>query len=257
MSNNLQGKTALVTGGSRGFGRSIVEALAGQGMQVVAVARGQPHLDALKKEVGGNIKAVSADVTDPIAAARTMRQVQPQVLVLNAGALPLFQPVHHLSWDSFSLHWQTDVKGVFLWAREALLMPLPARSRIIVVSSGAGIFGSGMSGGYAPAKAALWQLSKNLADAGRPYEIEVQCLFPTLTPATELGQSAVTFYANQSGLSEESFLERIGTSTAFTPARVGESVVQLLSDPDAYTATGYLVNGEGLTPVTEGIIQKQ
>lgn len=257
MHKDLHGKTALVTGGSRGFGRGIVAALAEKGMHVVAVARGQEGLDSLKEEDIEHVETVAADVTDPIAAARIMRQIQPQVVILNAGAPPLFQPVHHLSWESFSLHWETDVKGVFLWAREALLMPLAAGSHIIVISSGAAISGSGLSGGYAPAKAALWQLSKNLTDAGRPLGIGVQCLFPTITTATALGQSAVSFYAKQNGLSEEAFLEMTGNSAAFTPASVGQGVVALVAESDTYRETGYALNIEGLTPVSDRIIQKQ
>ena len=95
--SNLQGKTVIVTGGSRGLGRGIVEAFAEKGANVVAIARNQEHLDQLCREIDGNLDAVSADVTDPVATAKIMYQYQPDVLVLNAGITPLTRPIRYLN----------------------------------------------------------------------------------------------------------------------------------------------------------------
>src|SRR6266536_2201949 len=65
------------------------------------------------------------------------------------------RPLHHQTWDTFSVNWETDVRIAFHWLREALLRPLRPGGRVVVFSSGAtlNVNGSPLSGGYAGAKA--------------------------------------------------------------------------------------------------------
>ena len=118
--DDLRDQTAVVTGGSRGFGRGIVEALAGAGMRVVAVARDPGGLAALAREVKGRVETVAGDATDPVTAARVIDRERPRVLVLNAGATGPHRPTRLQTWETFSVFWQTDVRSAFLWLREAL-----------------------------------------------------------------------------------------------------------------------------------------
>jgi len=97
----LRDQTAVVTGGSRGFGRGIVEALAGAGMRVVAVARDPGALAALAREVKGRVETVAADATDPVTAARVIDRERPRVLVLNAGATGPPRPMRLQTWETF------------------------------------------------------------------------------------------------------------------------------------------------------------
>jgi len=94
-------QTAVVTGGSRGFGRGIVEALAAAGMRVVAVARDPGALAALAREVKGRIETVAADATEPVTAARVIDRERPRVLVLNAGATGPHRPMRLQTWETF------------------------------------------------------------------------------------------------------------------------------------------------------------
>src|SRR5579864_8116207 len=95
----LEGRTAIVTGGSRGLGRGVVEALAKKKMRVVAVARDPARLDALAREVPG-VETIAADAADEIAAGRIQQEVRPDVLVLCAGAAPLLRPIHLHTWET-------------------------------------------------------------------------------------------------------------------------------------------------------------
>jgi len=133
--DDVRDQTAVVTGGSRGFGRGIVEALAGAGMRVVALARDPGALAALEREVKGRVETVVGDATDPVTAARVIDRERPRVLVLNAGATGPHRPTRLQSWETFSVFWQTDVRGAFLWLREALALPLERGSTIFVGSS--------------------------------------------------------------------------------------------------------------------------
>ncbi len=241
--------TALVTGGSRGYGRGIVEALADTGMRVVAVARDREKLAALTRDTGGRIEVIAADVADPVAAAQIVRRERPRVLVLNAGAMPVMRPTRFQSWDTFSVNLNVDVKGAFLWAREALALPLEKGSSIFIVSSTAADSDNPEISGYAMAKAALWRLSVSLATEAQPFDIRVRCLFPVLTTETDLGREAVANFARSAGLTFEAMRKRFGIEQPLTPAVVGAGVIGLLAD--ASHEVGFKISASGVEPFSQ------
>src|ERR1700758_5150815 len=98
----LAGTTAIVTGASRGFGRSIAEALSQAGAHVVGVAR-------TRADLGGAFTVVTADAADPATATQLIDTYQPQTVVLCAGAAPRMSPLQDQSWESFSQNWNIDV----------------------------------------------------------------------------------------------------------------------------------------------------
>ena len=83
---SLKDKSAVVTGGSRGLGLGLVEALVAEGAKVTVVARGAEALEAVKVRLG--VATISADVTDRAAANRILADIKPDILVLNAGVAP-------------------------------------------------------------------------------------------------------------------------------------------------------------------------
>ena len=83
---SLRDKTIVVTGGSRGLGLGLVEALVDQGAKVTVVARDKNALASVKDRLG--VAVAPADVTDEGAAQRILAEVRPDILVLNAGATP-------------------------------------------------------------------------------------------------------------------------------------------------------------------------
>jgi hypothetical protein len=119
---------------------------------------------------------------DPTVTGQLLDRHQPDILALVAGARPLLRPVHHHTWETFSLNWQVDVRMAFHWVREALLLPLRPGSRVLVMSSGAAVHGSPMSGGYAGAKATLRFLAAYAARAGTSEERFLARMGPPVTP---------------------------------------------------------------------------
>jgi NAD(P)-dependent dehydrogenase (short-subunit alcohol dehydrogenase family) len=227
----LEGKTAVVIGGSRGLGQGIVRALAAEGAAVWALARDAGRLDLLKREVAG-VQTLVADVTDSQTASRILPAIRPDILVLNAGATPTMAPVHQQSWEQFSRIWNTDVHMTFSFGKEALLLPLASGSVVVIVSSGAATGGSPLSGGYAGAKRTQWLLAQYLQQEADALQLGIR--FVALVPrqisgATELGRTAAAAYAAQQGISQQAFLERFGPP--LTPERVGDGVVALLTNP--------------------------
>ena len=104
---SLKNKTIVVTGGSRGLGLGLVEALVDQGTRVTVVARDQAALAAVKQRLG--VTAIAADVTDEGAAKRILADVRPDILVLNAGRRA-DGPVGSSELGGFTATWDTDVR---------------------------------------------------------------------------------------------------------------------------------------------------
>src|SRR5271155_3959136 len=146
---NIKDKKVVVTGGSRGLGLGLVEALVAHGAKVTVVARDADALAAVQARLG--VATIAADVTDETAAYRILSEVNPDVLVLNAGATPRMGRLDQLNWADFSATWETDVKAALYWLQAALKTPLKSGSRVLVGSSGAAQNGSPLSGGYAGA----------------------------------------------------------------------------------------------------------
>ena len=245
----LTGKKTLVAGASRGLGRGIAEAFASAGASVVAVARDTGPLAQLAAD-RDLVHLETGDVSDPLVAGKLLERHRPDVLALVAGATPLLRPIHHHTWESFSANWDTDVRMTFHWLREALLLPLAPGSRIIVMSSGAALNGSPLSGGYAGAKATQRFMADYAAQESRRagLGISVTAVLPRLTAATELGRPAVAAYAARSGLTEDEFLRRMGDPV--TPATAGAAFLQLACGGPDTEAAAYMLTGGGLETLT-------
>jgi NAD(P)-dependent dehydrogenase (short-subunit alcohol dehydrogenase family) len=246
---DLSGRTGIVTGASRGFGRGVAAALTHAGVQVIGVARDRSQLDHARSDIGELFVPVVADAADPVVAGQLIDTYQPRILILNAGATPLARPIHQHTWETFSRSWHIDVQQVFNWTREALLRPLPAGSTVIAFSSGAAIAGSPLSGGYAGAKAAIRFITSYAASESERGELGIKftAVLPQLTPATDLGAAAVAAYATRQGLDLATALERFGP--ALTADQVGKAIVELITDPKL-GHTAYLLTSAGLATVT-------
>src|SRR6202049_2410621 len=142
---SLKDKNAVVTGGSRGLGLGLVEALVAHGARVTVVARDADALESVRARLG--VAAIAADVTDETAAHRILAEVRPDILALNAGAKPGMGRLDQLSWADFTAPWETDVKAGLYWLQAALNLPLKPGSRVVGGSSGAAQNGSSPSGG--------------------------------------------------------------------------------------------------------------
>jgi NAD(P)-dependent dehydrogenase (short-subunit alcohol dehydrogenase family) len=246
--HDITGRTAVVTGASRGFGRAISAALAEAGARVVGLARDGAPLAELQARYGDRFTPVVADAADPVIAGKLIDEHRPSIVVLNAGANPLARPLHQHTWESFSRNWEVDVRQAFNWAREALLAPLEPGATVVAVSSGAALRGSPLSGGYAGAKATVRFVAAYAAgEAAREgLGIRFIALLPQLTAATDLGRDGVAGYARRSGVDVATFVERSGFT--LTVDQVAKSVLDLTSDP-SFDQLAYLVTPAGLNPL--------
>lgn len=243
--SNISDHTTMVVGASRGLGRGIARAFAQAGGPVIAVARSEAALSQLAGEAEA-IEFEVADAADPAVARALLDRHEPQILVLVAGATPLMRPLPQQTWETFSANWQTDVRLAFHWLREVLLKPLSGGSRVVVISSGAAVAGSPLSGGYAGAKATVRFITGYARDeASRAgLGISFTAVLPKLTPLTSLGRPAVKAYAARNAQTEDEYIAAAGAP--LTPDIAGTAVVGLArADADAL-APEYLLTGAGL-----------
>jgi NAD(P)-dependent dehydrogenase (short-subunit alcohol dehydrogenase family) len=237
---DLSGTTTIVVGASRGLGRGIATAFAEAGAPVVAVSRTTPA------SPDGAIRAELADAGDATVPAALLDRYEPDAVILAAGATPHMRPLQQQTWETFSVNWQTDVRIAFHWLREVLLKPLRPGGRVVVVSSGAAVNGSPLSGGYAGAKATQRFITGYAQDEAERAGLDItfSTVLPRMTPLTDLGRQAVRAYANRAGRSEQEFVEQLGEP--LSPEIAGAALVDLARTDAADVAPGYLLTGAGL-----------
>src|SRR5712691_523731 len=248
---SLKDKNVVITGGSRGLGLGLVEALVAHGARVTVVARDADALGIVHARLG--VATISADVTDETAAHRILSEVRPDILALNAGAKPRMGRLDQLSWADFSATWETDVKAGLYWLQAALKLPLKPGSRVLVGSSGAAANGSPLSGGYAGAKRMLWFMARyaNGVAEQKKLGIRFQAIVPLqIVGGTGVGDAGANAYARAAGIETEAFLARFGAP--MPPRDFGDHLVAVLEDPQYATAVAFGLKGDTGITVLEG-----
>jgi NAD(P)-dependent dehydrogenase (short-subunit alcohol dehydrogenase family) len=245
---SLAGQRVIVTGGSRGLGLGIVEALVARDAKLTVIARTAGPLADVQQRLG--VAIITGDVTEPGLADRVLVEVRPDILVLNAGLVPPVAPLHEHTWQTFSAAWEHDVKAGFLWLQAALRHL--SRGRVLVMSSGAAVAGSPLSGGYAGAKRMLWMMADyaNACAVESDRDLRFQTIVPLqIIGDTGVGEAAASAYARRKGITPEAFLAGFGAP--LTPRQFGEHVATVLADPCHRTARAFTIKGDtGLLTVT-------
>jgi len=248
---SLNDKNIVVTGGSRGLGLGLVEALVAHGARVTVVARDAAALESVRARLG--VDTISADVTDETAAHRILAEVRPDILALNAGAKPQMGRLDQLSWAEFTAPWELDVKAGLYWLQAALNLPLKPGSRVLVGSSGAAQNGSPLSGGYAGAKRMLWLMARyaNGVSEQKGLGIRFQAIVPQqMVGGTGVGDAGASAYARAMGVGREEFLARHGAP--MPPRQFGDHLVAVLDDPQYAAGFAFGLKGDTGITVLEG-----
>lgn len=246
---NLSGKKVIVVGASRGIGRAIATAFADAGAKVIAVSRTAASYPT-SFEGSGSIHGEIADAAEAAVPASIIDRYEADVIVLVAGALPHMRPLRQQTWETFSVNWESDVRVTFHWLREILLKPLRPGSRVIVISSGAALGGSPLSGGYAGAKSTQRFLSAYAQDESTREGLGITfcAVLPRFSPDTGVGRPAVRAYADRTGQTVEAFLKATIQSGGplVSPEIAGAALVGLVQEEAGKVAPAYLLGGDGL-----------
>jgi 3-oxoacyl-[acyl-carrier protein] reductase len=242
---DVAGKTALVTGGSRGIGAAIALGLAEAGADVILTYR-EKHADAetiVKKieALGRRARAIPMDVTDRLRVTHAAEQARAfgplSILVNNAGInKPTdFDHVTDADWD---LIVDTNLKGPFIVAQTFLpLLKEAGGGAIVHIGSVSGQYGGPRTAHYAASKAGLISLAQVIARFGAASNIRSNVVSAGLI-ASEMAAAGMAASSVQKA-AESIILKRMGT-----PREVADAVVFLASDAASYiTAQTLNVNG--------------
>ncbi len=184
---SLEGKAAIVTGGSKGIGRAIALAFAEAGASVALAARGQEDLDRTAKEIeagGGRAIAVVTDVADPQAVQNLVDRTVEEfgtvdILVNNAGAAPFMSTVDQIRESGFEKYFRINFMGALYATKAAGSVMVPkGEGCILNVASVAGFIASPGLSYYSTAKAALINLTKTVAREWASSGIRVNAVAP-------------------------------------------------------------------------------
>jgi NAD(P)-dependent dehydrogenase (short-subunit alcohol dehydrogenase family) len=223
---SLTDKTVIVTGASRGIGRSTAKVLAREGMVVAAVARSAGDLDTLTAEVeasGGRIITRVADMADLESLPGLIKALHAElgtidVLVNNAGTFAE-SAISDMSVEDWEYVQRVNVTAPFVLCREVLpIMAKAGSGRIVNIGSTSGVQGYLKQGAYCASKHAMLGMSRVLVMEAKPLGIHVNTLCPG---------------GVRTNLLDGTYLaERMEGQPMIEPDDIGEQVAFIVAQPD-------------------------
>ena len=245
MELGLQGKIALVTGGSRGIGRACVEALAREGATVIlsyaSNSQAADETAASVQAAGGQAEAVKFDVGDPNACKQAVDDVVKKhgglhILINNAG-ISVDGLVMRFKDDDLHRSFHTNVFGPFYLARAAARPMMKARwGRIIMMGSVVGEMGNVGQAAYASTKAALDGMCKSIARELGSRGVTANVIAP--------GFIETDMTASMTEEMTKSLKDSIPSGEIGKPDDIANAVLYLASDAGRYV-TGHVLNVNG------------
>jgi 3-oxoacyl-[acyl-carrier protein] reductase len=237
---SIKGKSAIVTGGSRGIGRAVVEALRAEGVSVLFTYKERTD-DAQAVCAATGARALQLDTSDPAGCQSAVETAIAQfggldILVINAG-ITRDRVVWKLDAADFDRVIDTNLKGAFLMMRAAAPYFRERQAgRIVTVASINGLRGKGGQGAYAASKGGLIALTKSVARELGPKNIHVNAVAPGFI---ETDMTAAAGQAVRDAALAETALGRLGR-----PEHVAQAVLFLASDLAAHI-TGQVLQVDG------------
>jgi gluconate 5-dehydrogenase len=252
---SLVGRTALVTGVSRGLGLQMARALARAGADLVITARSVDSLAGSRAELeafGRRVTPLPLDLTSEAsiraAAAAAVEAGPIDILVNNAGC-NVRKPAADVTWDDWNTVVDTNLRGTFFMSQAIARHMVPrGRGRIITIGSITSVFGMGGLAPYTASRGGIRQLTMSLADAFGPHGVTVNCLAPGFF---RTAQNDVMYR------DEEWVNSIVGRTPLRRPGQVGDldgAVVFLASDASGFiTGQMLLVDGGYSTGSTRAV----
>jgi len=249
---DLTGRTAVITGSSRGIGRAIAEAMVAAGARVVISSRKQEACDATAAEINAihgadRAVAIAASISSKPAlealVAETGDRLGPiDILVCNAATNPYYGPMSGIADDQFRKVFENNVlANHWLIGMVAPQMIERRAGAIVVVSSIGGLIGSDKIGAYNISKAADFQLVRNLAVEFGPHNVRVNAIAPG-TVRTDFARALWEDPVAEAAVARVTPLGRIGE-----PREIAGAAVFLASEAGGFITGQSIVIDGGMT----------
>jgi 3-oxoacyl-[acyl-carrier protein] reductase len=240
---DLSGKTAFVTGSTRGIGLAVAEALYGAGAKVAVVGRDAERAQAVAAGLGNRAAGVACEVADgdqvAAAVAAAERALGPVDILVNNAGLARDNILLRLTEEDWDAVLDANLKGAFHTTRAVIKGMMKRRAgRIINMSSVVGLIGNKGQANYAASKAGLIGFTKSIAKEYASRNILVNCIAPGFI---ETDMTASLPDEARATLLEEIALGRLGR-----PEDVAGTVLFLASDLAAYITGQVLVVDGGM-----------
>jgi 3-oxoacyl-[acyl-carrier protein] reductase len=245
---DLNGKTAIVTGASRGIGKAIALRLAAAGAKVACVARSADKLKETADAIaaaGGEAEVHPLDVSDSDAVTKLIEGLAEKwggvdIVVNNAG-ITKDTLIPRMSDEDWDVVIATNLRSVFLFTRAASLVMMRKRSgRIINISSVSGLMGNAGQANYSASKAGVIGLTRTVAQELASRKVTVNAICPGFI-ASEMTQAM--------GATLDEFVKtRIPAKRLGEADEVADAVLYLASDSAAYITGEVITIDGGLTP---------
>jgi NAD(P)-dependent dehydrogenase (short-subunit alcohol dehydrogenase family) len=253
---DLSGRTALVTGASRGLGQIFARALAQAGADLIVTARNGKDAEPFAEEIralGRKVTSLSLDVRDEASIRQMAEQAAAvgkiDILVNNAGC-NVRKPTLDISWDEYNKVLETNLRGTFFVAQSIVRHMIPRKyGRIINIGSVTSVFGYANITPYCASRGGVKQLTMALADEFGRHGITVNCLAPGWF-RTEQNK---VLYENKKWL--DYICDRIPVGRPGKPSDLDGAVVFLASEASEYvTGQTLLVDGGISTGATKASV---
>ncbi|AUI50595.1 SDR family oxidoreductase [Arthrobacter crystallopoietes] len=247
MERRFEGKTALVTGASRGIGLAVARELVEGGARVVITARGEEKLQEAVRELDGPAVGIAGKADDAEHRAQVFDAIRSRFgtldfLVNNVGINPVYGPMMDLDDVAARKILEVNVIGALKMAQDAVSAGLRERRGAIVnIASIAGVTSSPGIGMYGVSKAAVLSLTRQLAAELAP-DVRVNAVAPA---AVKTNFARALYEGREAELTDKYPLRRLGM-----PEDVAGPVAFLLSDAAAWITGQTLVIDGGATLVT-------
>jgi len=248
--STLNGKVAVITGGSSGIGAAIAEDFERQGASVVIFGRTRESLEATKARLGRRSLVVQGDVSrlediDKLFEATRNAHGRIDVLVVNAGIAP-FAPLEQVDEAAFDKLTGVNFKGAYFTVQKALPL-LSKGSSIILVSSVANMKGFANTSVYSATKAAVRSLGRTFAAELAPKGIRVNTLSPGPIDTPLFGKTGIP--AEQVDDLKKGFASFVPLQRMGTPAEMASVARFLASDESSFVNGTDLAADGGLAQV--------
>jgi NAD(P)-dependent dehydrogenase (short-subunit alcohol dehydrogenase family) len=248
--NRLQGKRALITGGTTGIGLETAKRFTEEGARVVITGTNPKTLEAARKELGEDALVLSSDAGSAVAQRELAQAVQKHfgqldVLFLNAGIAQL-QPVEQWDEAAFDRSFNINVKGPFFLV-QALLPVFAPQASIILNGSVNAHIGMANTSVYAATKAAFISFMRTLSGEliGRGIRVNAISPGPVSTPLYgKLGLAETDLKNVAASIEGMTPVRRFGT-----PTEVANAVVYFASDESAFTVASELLIDGGMSGI--------